>query len=61
MFSNCAHKNAAITSEGKKEEPKKDSDDKKQESVIRIGDMVKMKYSKSAMKSFAKMAKNMTK
>ena len=36
-------------------------DDKKQESVIRIGDMVKMKYSKSAMKSFAKMAKNMTK
>ena len=36
-------------------------DDKKQESVIRIGDMVKMKYSKSSMKSFAKMAKNMTK
>jgi curli biogenesis system outer membrane secretion channel CsgG len=36
-------------------------DDKKQEGVIRIGDMVKMKYSKSAMKSFTKMAKNMTK
>jgi hypothetical protein len=36
-------------------------DDKKQESVIRIGDMIKMKYSKSSLKSLAKMANNMTK
>lgn len=36
-------------------------DDKKQDAVLRVGDMVKMKYSKSALKSFAKMANNMTK
>jgi curli biogenesis system outer membrane secretion channel CsgG len=36
-------------------------EDKKNADVVRIGDMIKMKYSKSAMKSFAKMAKNMTK
>ena len=36
-------------------------EDKKKADVVRIGDMIKMKYSKSAMKSFAKMAKNMTK
>ena len=36
-------------------------EDKKKADVIRIGDMIKMKYSKSSMKSFAKMAKNMTK
>ena len=36
-------------------------EDKKKADVVRIGDMIKMKYSKSSMKSFAKMAKNMTK
>ena len=36
-------------------------EDAKKADVARIGDMIKMKYSKSAMKSFAKMAKNMTK
>jgi hypothetical protein len=36
-------------------------EDAKKADVIRIGDMIKMKYSKSSMKSFAKMAKNMTK
>jgi len=35
--------------------------DKKYDSLIRIGDMVKMKYSKSALKSFAKMANNLAK
>lgn len=36
-------------------------DDKKQESVVRVGDMIKMKYSKSSFKSITKMAKNLTK
>jgi hypothetical protein len=36
-------------------------EDVKKADAVRIGDMIKMKYSKSSMKSFAKMAKNMTK